>query len=257
MNLAVNARDAMPEGGTLTISTTNVLPDEDDVSGTQMGPGSNVLITVSDTGCGMDEQTRRRIFEPFFTTKQPGKGTGLGLAMVYGIVKQHGGYITVSSKPGAGTTIRIYLPRSSGNPQAGLHMPETAVSSTGTETILLVEDDAVLRRLVFSQLTQLGYDVVEAYDCRDAIRLAQIHAKIHLLLTDVIMPEMSGRHVFEQLVVFHPHVRVLYMSGYPRDVIAHHRVLDDGIHFLQKPFTQQVLAQKIREVLSVSGLAAQ
>ena len=252
LNLAVNARDAMPDGGRLAIETAGVVLD-DAYASVHLGvePGTYVMLTVSDTGCGMDAETLRMAFEPFFTTKGPGKGTGLGLAMVYGIVKQHRGHVSVYSEVGIGTTFKIHLPRAIEIGHDGLAPSAPAGVIRGTETILVVEDDTAVRQLTHTALTALGYDVIEAESGRDAIRLAAERETIHLLLTDVIMPEMSGREVCEQVAALHPGIKVLYMSGYTANVIAHHGVLDEGVHLLQKPFTQESLAQKIREVLAI------
>ncbi|HQP30310.1 MAG TPA: PAS domain S-box protein [Deltaproteobacteria bacterium] len=250
LNLAVNARDAMQQGGTLTVETSVVTLDEGyALSHAQVVPGRYVMLTVSDTGCGMDAQTLDKVFEPFFTTKATGKGTGLGLSMVYGIVKQHGGYIWVYSELGRGTTFKIYLPES----QAGqaYEMPTSAppAVSSGTETILVVEDDSQVRQLVCELLIQCGYTVIETGDVREALRLASQPGEIHLVLTDIVMPEMSGRQVYEQIARLRPGIKVLYMSGYTEDVIAHHGILEPGIHFIQKPFSGQRLSEKLREAL--------
>jgi PAS domain S-box-containing protein len=252
LNLAVNARDAMPDGGRLAIETAGVVLD-DAYASVHLGvePGAYVMLSVSDTGCGMNAETLRMVFEPFFTTKDPGKGTGLGLATVYGIVKQHRGHVSVYSEVGLGTTFKIYLPRAIEVGQDGVAPSAPAGVIRGTETILVVEDDTAVRQLTHGALTRLGYDVIEAESGRDAIRLAAERETIHLLLTDVIMPEMSGREVCEQVAALHPGIKVLYMSGYTANVIAHHGVLDEGIHLLRKPFTRESLAQKIREVLAI------
>jgi len=250
MNLAVNARDAMQHGGTLTLETAVVTLDERyALSHGPVIPGTYVMVTVSDTGCGMDVLTMGKVFEPFFTTKPTGKGTGLGLAMVYGIVKQHGGYIWVYSEVGRGTTFKIYLPMLPAVQAHGTEPTHSPAVVNGTETILVVEDDPHVRALVCEMLTQYGYTVIETGDVHEALRLAAEHDPIHLVLTDIVMPEMSGREVFESVSRRKPGIKVLYMSGYTEDVIAHHGILEHGIHFIQKPFSGQKLSEKVREAL--------
>lgn len=249
LNLAVNARHAMPDGGTLTIETGNVRLDE----GTPLldespAPGPYVMLAVSDTGCGMDHATRAHIFEPFFTTKASGKGTGLGLPMVYGTVRQHAGHINVYSEPGLGTTFRLYFPCVEGAPQKGEPV-ENVPPVPGTETVLLVEDEAVVRRFAFTTLTSLGYHVIEAKDEDDAIRLAREDDSIQLLLTDVIMPKYSGRRTHELISEFRPDLRVLFMSGYTNDVLERHGLLEDDVHLIYKPFSAASLANAVRSVL--------
>ncbi|OPY84391.1 MAG: Blue-light-activated protein [Syntrophus sp. PtaU1.Bin208] len=253
MNLAVNARDAMPSGGQLTIRTANVYLDEACMkqSGDVRPPGHYVMLAVSDTGCGMDEETRQQIFEPFFTTKERGKGTGLGLSTVFGIIKQHGGDIWAYSEPGKGATFEIYLPQAEGESAALVTAPAETPSIHGTETVLVVEDDEAVRRLVCKTLASCGYQVLEARSPNDALRLASENREtLRLLLTDVIMPEMNGRELYNKTADFHPDIKVLFMSGYTDDVIAHHGILEEGIPFLQKPFTVQNLAQRVRQILS-------
>jgi two-component system, cell cycle sensor histidine kinase and response regulator CckA len=251
VNLAVNARDAMPQGGKLTIETANVELDESYAR--QHGPvkpGPYVMFAVSDTGCGMDRETQARIFEPFFTTKEPGKGTGLGLSTVYGIVKQSGGYIWVYSEPGRGTTFKIYLPRVEAVAEAVKPRRKAARTVRGSETILLVEDDHAVRTLIRSTLQAHGYTVLETDHGKHAIQVCSQHAgPIHLMVTDVVMPEMSGRELAERLKPSRPNMQVLFMSGYTDKAIVHHGELDPGTPFLQKPFTPDVLARKVREVL--------
>jgi two-component system, cell cycle sensor histidine kinase and response regulator CckA len=250
-NLAVNARDAMPQGGQLTIETQNVEIDEADARrhGVAMAPGSYVRLVVRDSGVGMDEATCARIFEPFFTTKGPGKGTGLGLSTVYGIVKQSHGFIWVESEVGQGTSFKICLPRVT--EVAGTDRPApTAVSGSGTETILLVEDNAGLRKLATRLLAPAGYTVLGAASGEDALRLLERHdAPVHLLLSDVVMPGMSGRDLAEQLARTRPQMKVLYVSGYTGDAIVRHGVLEAQVPFLNKPFTAAALLRKVREVL--------
>src|ERR1700694_4051849 len=250
LNLAVNARDAMPNGGKLTIETQNVELDDTYVrEHLSAQPGPYVMLAVSDTGVGMDAATQARIFEPFFTTKEVGKGTGLGLATVYGIVKQSGGWIWVYSEPGRGTSFKVYLPRVA-EAAAPAPIPASAVSLRGSETVLLVEDEEMIRNLVRKVLTAHGYTVLVAANGRDAERVAGEHeGPIHLLMTDVVMPGMNGREGAERLAAVRSGIPVLYLSGYTADAIVHHGVLDPGVAFLQKPFTPAVLGRKVREVL--------
>jgi len=246
--LAVNARDAMPDGGQLTIETRRQQVDEACVrQHLDLRPGSYVVLTVSDSGTGMDAATLARVFEPFFTTKDIGKGRGLGLAAAYGIIAQSHGHITVDSEPGKGATFRIYLPRS----EAGADISaDLGALPRGTESILLVEDEPCFRALTRELLEMLGYTVLEAEDVADALRIAERHAgTIHLLITDVVMPRMNGRTLATAIQDFRPHIKVLYMSGYTDNVIMHQGVLDPGTPFLQKGFTPSRLARKVREVL--------
>ncbi len=251
MNLSVNARDAMEDGGKLTIETAAVtLNEEYERTHTDIPAGEYVMLAVSDTGHGMDAETARFVFEPFFTTKDRGKGTGLGLATVYGIVKQHGGAVWVYSEPGSGTTFKIYLPRT--REQLNRIDPEASPEDfmTGSGTILVAEDDPVVRKLVCGMLAGKGYDVIESTDVQDAVHLAARKEPIHLLLTDVIMPGLSGKQVYERVAELQPGIKVLYMSGYTENVVAHHNVLDQGVNYLQKPFTRQSLMEKVRKVLA-------
>ena len=254
VNLAVNARDAMPGGGKLTIETQNVDLDEEYAGGhVSAQPGSYVMLAVSDTGSGMDAVTQARIFEPFFTTKEKGKGTGLGLATVYGIVKQSGGWIWVYSEPGHGTTFKIYLPRVTEAAAPAAPSPVLPMSVRGSETVLLAEDDEMIRALVQKVLKANGYTTLVAESGPAALRLAGQHdGRIHLLMTDVVMPGMNGREVAERLAPAHAGIEVLYLSGYTDDAIVHHGVLEPGIAFLQKPFTPAVLVRKVREVLDAA-----
>jgi PAS domain S-box-containing protein len=252
MNLAVNARDAMPQGGKLTIETANISLDEEYARFHEsVKPGDYVMLAISDTGAGMDAETQNHIFEPFFTTKGL-KGTGLGLSTVYGIVKQSEGYIWVYSEPGKGTTFKVYLPRVNyiGEPVSVQPAAAPPKAEYGHETVLLVEDEAKLRGLARQSLEGQGYTVIEAGDGIEAMQQAQAHrGPIHLLLTDVIMPGMNGRELAGQLAPRRPEMRVLYMSGYTENAIGHNGMLDEGINLLQKPFTLAAMKAKVREVL--------
>jgi len=251
MNLVVNAKDAMPDGGRITIQTSNAELDESyRREHTYIHPGPYILLSVGDTGCGMDKETLSRIFEPFFTTKEKGKGTGLGLSTVYGIVKQSGGYIFAHSELGHGTTFRIYLPRVEGTEEA-VHCDSSAIPEMGgSETVLLVEDEESVRQLVRETLQSRGYHVIEAQNGEQALRAAnEMNGPIHLLLTDVVMPGMGGKELAQQILQEHPGTRVLFLSGYAEDTMVPDGILDSGSAFLQKPFTLQNLARKVREVL--------
>jgi PAS domain S-box-containing protein len=251
MNLAINARDAMPDGGKLTVETGNVYLDENYFfQHPYTIPGNYVRLTVSDNGMGMDKDTQAQIFEPFFTTKEPGKGTGLGLATVYGILKQSGGYIEVYSELGQGTTFKVYLPRVEEEVEAPKPLPEFAEPGRGTETILLVEDEETLRRLVCAALREHGYQVLEArHGAQAMLRCENYRGPIHLLLTDVILPKLSGRELADRLTPKHPGLQVLYMSGYTENTIIHHGVMDSEMNFIQKPFSPEELLRKVRDLL--------
>src|SRR5579863_3855332 len=255
LNLAVNARDAMPEGGRLTIETANVDLDESfSHSSVMLAPGPYVMLAVTDNGCGMDTETQTHIFEPFFTTKEKGKGTGLGLATVYGIVKQSGGYVWVYSEPGRGTSFKVYLPRVWDEPTMpgrdrrieGQRLPQ------GTETVLLVEDEKGVRELAREYLEMTGYTVIEAENGHTALELAALHSgPIHLLMTDVVMPGISGRELTERVKSIRPDIRVLFMSGYTDQAVVHHGILETDAVLLQKPFTVAALAAKLRDILNL------
>ncbi|GAB4451852.1 MAG: hypothetical protein Kow0031_34390 [Anaerolineae bacterium] len=252
LNLAVNARDAMPTGGKLALETANVYLDDAYVQkyADSQPPGHYVMLAVSDTGYGMSPEIKRNIFEPFFTTKEQGKGTGLGLATVFGIVKQHRGNIWVYSEPGSGTTFKIYLPRVEAPAKISGTTALEPESVYGTETILVVEDEVMVRQLVCETLAAFGYQVIEAKSAADGLRLAmETTSPLHLLLTDVIMPEINGRQLYQKLAGIRPEIKVLYMSGYTDNVIVHHGILDEGINFLQKPFSVQSLTRKVKQVL--------
>jgi PAS domain S-box-containing protein len=252
LNLAVNAQDAMPEGGVLTIEAMDCDLDESSTAGNpELRPGRHVMLAVSDTGVGMDKQTQEHIFEPFFTTKELGKGTGLGLSTVYGIVRQHGGSINVYSEENRGSAFKIFIPHQAerGVVDERPSSPEDAVAH-GVETILVAEDNEMVRTLVNEMLTGLGYQVLQAESVEQCLLFAREHqGPINMLLTDVIMPKMNGKELFDQLSRILPELKVLFMSGYTSDVIGHHGVLGEGVDFLQKPFSQHVLSEKVRRVL--------
>ncbi len=250
-NLVVNARDAIPSVGAITIRSGRVHVDKAEAEEHPgLAPGQYVTLTVSDTGTGMDDRTLVQIFEPFFTTKPPEQGTGLGLATVYGIVKQNDGYITVDSEPGKGTTFCIYLPRVHDEVDAEKPRPVDEASPGRGETILLVEDDRAILTLGERILRKLGYEVLAAQGAAKAAEMVEAHnGRIDLLLTDVIMPDMSGRELCQKLRRTQPGLRCLYMSGYTSDVIANRGVLEEGVHFLQKPFGPAEIAASVRKVL--------
>jgi CheY-like chemotaxis protein len=251
MNLAANARDAMPQGGKLTLRTANVDPMQKPArgNGTLFGKPA-VLLEVCDTGVGMNEETRQHIFEPFFTTKGREHGTGLGLSMVYGIVQQSEGFIDVQSEPGRGTTFSIYLPRVEIGVLARKAEEPFDTELGGTETVLVVEDQTEVRRLITGVLASYGYQVLEAPSGGSALTEAQEYpARIDLLLTDVIMPDMTGKDVADRLRPARPEMKVLYVSGYSGEVIAHRGALEAGVAYLAKPFTPTLLVRKVRQVL--------
>jgi PAS domain S-box-containing protein len=256
INLTVNARDAMPSGGTIGFETRNVDPNEWDAVHSahpppaDLKPGRYVLLGVKDDGRGMDEKTKSHIFEPFFTTKIP-EGTGLGLPMVYGIVKQSGGDICVYSEPGRGTTFEIYFPVAT---MPGPHdeaVPAETFRLKGSETVLLVEDETELRTLARNILSSYGYKVLEAVNGEDALKIAAAHSgRIDLMITDVVMPKLGGRDLARKLVAMRPETKVIFMSGYDSDAVARHGVLEPGTDYLEKPFSVEILMRKVREILS-------
>jgi CheY-like chemotaxis protein len=250
-NLVVNARDAISGVGKVTLETENVRLDEaycKDRPG--FVPGNYVMLAVSDDGYGMDKETQSKIFEPFFTTKGPGKGTGLGLATVYGIVKQNNGFITLYSEPEAGTTFKIFIPRQADQAVGAVEAGAVEALPRGGETVLLVEDEKAILDMGKKMLGSLGYRVLDAASPVMALERAEKHTgDLHLLITDVVMPEMNGRDLSNQLKTQHPGLETLFMSGYTADVIAHRGVLDAGVHFIQKPFSKRDLAVKVRLVL--------
>jgi signal transduction histidine kinase len=254
MNLVVNSRDAMPRGGRLTIETADLNADDLFVRNHPLArPGRYAMLAVTDTGVGMDEETKVHIFEPFFTTKEQGKGTGLGLATVYGIVKQSGGFVWVYSEPGHGTSIKVYLPCAEAAAQASAAQ-ETAADSgmpRGSETVLVVEDAPAVRAVMRQVLKRQGYTVLDAPDGAEALRLSAEHTgPIHMVLTDLVMPVLGGRQLTERLTELRPDTKVLYTSGYTDDAVVRHGLLESGVAFLQKPFAPEVLARKVREVLN-------
>jgi len=255
MNLVINARDAMTNGGKLTIETANIDLDETYCQNhTDVKAGHYVMLSVSDTGCGIPPHIKDRIFEPFFTTKEVGQGTGLGLSTVYGIVKQCGGHIEVNSNPGWGTTFKIYLPRIDEPAESHAVLPVYPELLKGSETVFVIEDDTDVRKFIRDALQRYGYEILEASTGENAISIAGNHSDelIHLLLTDVVIPGMNGRQCAECLRSFHPEMKVLYMSGHTEGAIVHQGVLEPGVAFLQKPFTPKQLAQKVRHVLDNS-----
>jgi len=252
INLAVNARDAMLYGGKLVLETGNVSMDEEQCKEghREMQPGAYVVLSISDTGEGMDEEVKEKIFEPFYTTKELGKGTGLGLSTVFGIVKQSDGYIYVYSETGKGTTFKIYLPRIEEGQEEGGETLQAQEELKGTETILIVEDESAVRKLIHRMLKTLGYKVMEAETGREALQIFKdTKVEIDLVITDTIMPGMSGKELTERLTAIQSDVKVLYISGYTDNMIVHHGVLEEGVSFLQKPFSPTTLSQKVREML--------
>jgi CheY-like chemotaxis protein len=250
LNLAVNARDAMPGGGKLTIEASNsYLDDSYCRQNADVKPGQYVQIAVTDTGSGMPKDVIDRAFEPFYTTKQSGQGTGLGLSQVYGFVKQSGGHVKIYSETGEGTTVKVYLPRFVGRPSAMEESIGEPSRGRSGECVLVVEDDADVRHYVVETLAALGYQVLEAANGDDALRLLDDHKSIRLLLTDVVMPGMNGRKLAEEAKQRQPVLRVLYMTGYSRNAIVHQGRLDTGVELIQKPLSSEVLASAVRRAL--------
>jgi CheY-like chemotaxis protein len=251
LNLASNARDAMPNGGELSINTTAMILDTDFITRHGFGaPGRYAVISVTDNGTGMDESTRQRIFDPFFTTKEVGKGTGLGLAIIYGIVKQHNGYITCLSEPGTGTTFTIYLPLYQSKIESNVLKIATPSPTGGTETILLAEDDEMVRNLNRTILEEAGYCVIEAVNGANAVQKFMDHRKeVKLLLMDLIMPRMNGRDAYNEIRSVNPRIPVIFTSGYSTDIINRQELTADGLPFLAKPVTPVEMLRKVREVL--------
>jgi CheY-like chemotaxis protein len=251
LNLCVNARDAMPDGGRLTIETANIELDMSDSGEHSIrGPNEYVMLAVSDTGVGMDAEIKSRIFEPFFTTKSPDKGTGLGLATVHGIVKQSGGDIWVYSEPGHGTTFKIFLPKSTEIADDAKDDRARPKASRGTETVLLAEDEEAVRKLTQRVLERAGYNVLTAKDGPDAMRVAELHlGVIDLLVTDMVMPTMNGRQLADNLRGVRPALRTLFLSGYTDSGVLPKGQLSTGEHFLQKPFTNDTLTNRVRSIM--------
>jgi CheY-like chemotaxis protein/two-component sensor histidine kinase len=251
MNLATNARDAMPDGGELIISTEEInLGDEFATIHGYGKPGRYALLIVSDTGKGMDEEIRKKIFEPFFTTKEVGKGTGLGMAVVYGIIKQHEGYINIYSEPGIGTTFKIYLPLISSEERVKATAPREEILARGTETILLVEDDKSTRELISSVLKQQGYAVIEAVDGAVAVmKFMENRETIDLIISDLIMPKLNGKEAYDEMKVWHPELKVIFMSGYAPDAIREKMSLEENVELISKPILPNALLMKVRSVL--------
>ena len=250
-NLCVNARDAISGTGKATIRTSNMLLKEADCTKhAGLAPGDYVMLSVSDDGCGMEKGILDKIFEPFFTTKEVGKGTGLGLSTVYGIVRQNEGTVSVESEPGKGTTFKIYIPRHSGEDEAPARTVSDEMPMGNGETVLLVEDDSGILEMCKTMLERLGYRVLAANTPDEAMEMARNHpGDVRLLMTDVVMPRMSGRELAACIVKIRPEIRTLFMSGYTADAIARHGVLNKGIHFIEKPFSIHTLASKVRETI--------
>jgi len=255
LNLALNARDAMQSGGRLTIELSNkVLDAEYAGQHAEVTAGEYVMLAVSDTGHGMTQEVAARVFDPFFTTKPDGKGTGLGLAMVFGFVKQSCGHVKIYSEPGEGTTVRIYLPRAAGAAAPGQRSLSPVDVPRGSAMVLVVEDEPAVREIAVAILGDLGYRVIEAADAEEALRVFGEHAsEMELLLTDVVLPgRLRGRELAERILAVRPQVKVLYMSGYTENSIVHHGRLDEGVHLISKPFKREQFARKVAEVLGAA-----
>ena len=254
MNLIVNAKDAMPDGGEITIETDELQIDQEYVDHHhELTPGEYVIMSIKDTGEGIDEDIIANIFDPFFTTKQHGKGTGLGLATVYGIIKQHDGYIYAYTQKGEGTTFKIYLPLCKETGEKRERTPTKKALFKGYETILIVDDNTAICQLIEETLKPLGYNCLQASSGKDALKLFHNYKRtIHLLLTDVVMPEMSGKELAEKLKQERPEIKVIFMSGYTGEIIAKHGILEEGIHYISKPIAPDILTKKIRSVLNTS-----
>jgi CheY-like chemotaxis protein len=252
-NLCVNSRDAIQNVGKITIETDNIyLEDSYLLQNPDFKPGDYVVLQVSDNGCGMDKETVANLFEPFFTTKDVGEGTGLGMATVYGIVRQNDGFINVYSEIGSGTTFKIYLPRQDQKQIDFVQKVSEKKILKGDETILLVEDEKAILDTTKMMLERLGYTVLAALSADEALELANefVPDGIHLLMTDVVMPKMNGRDLSQELIKSYPNLKCLFMSGYTANVIAHHGILDEGLNFINKPYTKQDLSIKLREILA-------
>jgi CheY-like chemotaxis protein len=252
LNIAINARDAMPEGGNLTIETGNVYLDEDYcVHNAEAEPGQFIMIAVSDTGSGMPPEIAARVFDPFFTTKPAGKGTGLGLSQVYGFIKQSRGHIKIYSESGAGTTVKVYLPRLIGvsEPPRDVTAPSLP-RGDASEVILVVEDDALMRQMSADALTDLGYTVIASDGAAEALRVLDGRPEVKLLFTDVVMPEMNGKRLADEALRRRPGLKILFTTGYTPNAVVHGGVLDPGVNFLGKPFGLEQLARKVRAVLA-------
>jgi CheY-like chemotaxis protein len=251
LNLALNAQDAMPDGGTLVLETGPVYLDEGYCRNHEgVAPGNYVMLSVSDTGLGMGKETMEKMFEPFYTTKEVGKGTGLGLSTVYGIVKQHSGHISVYSEPGKGTSFRIYFPWTKLPADRTGDTEMKAEPAMGKETVLVVEDNEQVRTLSCEILKQYGYKVIDTPDGKSALEMLQAFSDpVHLMITDVIMPDMNGKELYEKISKMYPDIKTLFMSGYPEDVISHHGVLEAELNFIQKPFSLNDFVGKVRDVL--------